>query len=85
MNDATTDESSPKKKKELKVVKDDNKSKEEDLWPIYKQFFGYTLKRWQWALFCVFISLFSGFLNSIFPLRLGVLLDTITNQAKVNN
>ena len=64
--------------------KDKNKKSVDNLWPVYRQFFKYTLKRWKLALVCMMVSMLSGLVNSLFPLKLGDLLDVITEQTKYN-
>ena len=60
--------------------KKQKKEKEEKKfsWPIYKRFFRYTLNRWKSALLCLIFIIVNGFTVSIFPWKVGVVLDLIT-------
>lgn len=69
---------------DLKVggKKADKKKKidKEKTWVIYRKFFAYTLKRWRWGLCCLLVTFAAAFFQSIYPFKLGQLLDLIANQ-----
>ena len=53
-------------------------------WSIYRKFFGFTIKRWKLALVSVILTIISGILTSIFPWKVGVVLDMVTEATRDN-
>ena len=53
-------------------------------WPIYKRFFKYTMNRGKEALLCLILTLVSGVIIALFPWKVGVVLDLVTEVALKN-
>lgn len=51
---------------------------------VYHKFFKYTKNRWKLGLFAVITTTLSGVIVSIFPWKLGQLLDLVTKQIDNN-
>lgn len=53
-------------------------------WPVYKKFLKYSLRRWKFGLMCIIVTIVSAVISSIFPWKIGLLLDLVSKQTDNN-
>lgn len=53
-------------------------------WPVYKKFLRYSLRRWKFGLLCMIVTIISAATSSIFPWKIGLLLDLVSKQTDNN-